>query len=74
MPLPIALISALAPVVTRLYDKKKPLGKTNVSTAAGGTLMGTAIFMMQQPDHMMQGIGYVLAACGFLITMYKEKK
>ena len=73
MAFPIALIAALTPVIKRLINKKKPLGKTNVTTAAGGTLMSSALFMIQQPDELTQGIGYCLGALGFLIALVKDK-
>lgn len=73
MALPIALIAALTPVIKRLFNKKKPLGKTNVATATGGTLMGTALLLIQQPDEMTQGIGYFLGATGFIIALIKDK-
>lgn len=73
MALPIALIAALTPVIKRLINKKKPLGKTNVTTAAGGTLMGTALLMTQQPDETTQVIGYFLGVAGFIIALIKDK-
>lgn len=74
MAIPIALISALAPIVTRLFDKDKPLSKTNVSTATGGGLMGAAYMLITSPDEITQGLGYLLGAIGFVVAMYKENK
>ncbi len=74
MAIPVALISALAPIVTRLFDKDKPLGKTNVATATGGGLMGAAYILITSPDEISQGLGYLLGAIGFAIAMYKENK
>jgi len=74
MAIPVALISALAPVITRLFDKDKPLGKTNVSTATGTGLMGVAYMLITSPDEISQGLGYLLGAVGFLIACYKENK
>ena len=74
MAIPVALISALAPVVTRLIDKDKPLGKTNVTTVTGSGLMGVAYMLINYPNEIGQAIGYVVGLIGVLVTLYKENK
>ena len=70
----VAIASMLTPVITRFFDKEKPLSGTNVSTATGGGLMGIAYMLIQSPDEISQGIGYVLGVIGFVLALYKEKK
>ena len=44
-----------------------------MATAAGGTLIGTALLMTQQPDETTQVIGYFLGVAGFIIALIKDK-
>ncbi|GAG53481.1 unnamed protein product [marine sediment metagenome] len=74
MGIPVALISALSPIISRLIDIKKPTSKTNVTTATGGGLMGAAYMLINSPDEISQGLGYLLGVIGIGLTLYKDNK
>lgn len=74
MAFPIALVGLISPIIERFIDKKKLTSKTNISTFAGGSLMATSFLLIQQPDEISQGIGYLIGGVGFLISLYKESK
>lgn len=72
MSLPIPLITA---IITRLIDRKKPLGKTNVTTAAGvGAATTSYIFLVQSDDPVLQVCGITGLLLGIVISLYKETK
>ena len=68
------LISAAVGLITRLIDKNKPLGKTNLATGAGLGLGGVAAMLIQGTSPEEQVIGYVVGAIAAGLTLYRESK
>lgn len=68
------VISALVGLAGRLFDKKKPLGKTNAATGGAVGLGGAAAFLIQSGDPTMALVGYGIGLVAGLLAMYKEKE
>ena len=73
MAIPTALITALAPIVSRLVNLKKPLSATNVSTGVGSTIIGASAMLISSADPTAQLVGYLLGAFGIYIATHKDK-
>ena len=67
------IISAAIGLIGRLFDKDKPLGKTNVATAGGITAGGVAAALIQTGEPNAMVAGYVIGVIGTLMALYKEK-
>ena len=68
---PLSLVLALG---SRLLDKKKPLGKTNVATGGAVGLAGAATYLVQSGEPTMVAVGGFLYLAGALLALYKEKE
>ena len=69
-----AAINAVVTIMGRLIDRKKPLSKTNISTAAA-TLTGsgaTYLFLLESQDIKLQAMGFVLTLATLALAAYKE--
>lgn len=69
-----ALVMMIANFGSRLIDKEKPMGKTNIGTVSGTTLIGIGVPMVSSGETTMVIAGALLCAAGVGLIWYKEYK
>ena len=68
------MILLAADIGSRIIDKDKPIGKTNLGTISGTTLIGIGAPMIGSPTVLLQVAGAALCLAGVGLIWYREYK
>lgn len=69
-----ALQNLLRAIIGRFVDTQHLGSATNTTTAFGASLMGLGTLLVNQPEPIIQAVGFSVGVVGFGISLFKSKK